>query len=141
MLYSKGLDIGFLGGLSDFRSNFWPGLGGLNSWTNFVVIAVLSFQFGGLALQVKSKIYDRMFRQYKIGLEGSDLFENTYLAHFIGTRDITKIKAKRRSTALWESTSWRFLGVLYRRCERFDRAFGRFNTEHRCDPLTAPNVS
>ena len=50
MIDSKGIDIGFLGGLSDFRSHFWPGLGGLNGWTNLVVIAVLSFQFGGLEL-------------------------------------------------------------------------------------------
>ena len=51
---SNGSDIGFLGGLSDF----WSGLGGLKGWASLVVIAGLSFQFGGVAPEVEAQIYD-----------------------------------------------------------------------------------
>ena len=77
---SNGSDIGFLGGLSDF----WSGLGGLKGWSSLVVIAGLSFQFGGVAPEVEAQIYDMISGQNERVFEGSDPFEDLYLAYLEG---------------------------------------------------------
>ena len=77
---SNGSDIGFLGGLSDF----WSGLGGLKGWVSLVVIAGLSFQFGGVAPEVEAQIYDMISGQNERVFEGSDPFEDLYLAYLEG---------------------------------------------------------
>lgn len=77
---SNGSDIGFLGGLSDF----WSGLGGLKGWASLVVIAGLSFQFGGVAPEVEAQIYDMISGQNERVFEGSDPFEDLYLAYLEG---------------------------------------------------------
>ena len=77
---SKGSDIAFLGGLSDF----WPGLGGLKGWASLALIAALSFQFGGVAPEVEAQIYDMILGQNEPGFEGSDPFEDLYLAYLEG---------------------------------------------------------
>ena len=77
---SNGSDIGFLGGLSDF----WFGLGGLKGWASLVVIAGLSFQFGGVAPEVEAQIYDMISGQNERVFEGSDPFEDLYLAYLEG---------------------------------------------------------
>ena len=81
---SKGSDIRFLGGLSDFWSDFWPGLGGFKGWASLALIAGLSFQFGGVAPEVETQIYDMILGQNEHGLEGSDPFEDLYLAYLEG---------------------------------------------------------
>lgn len=81
---SNGSDIGFLGGLSDFWSDFWPSLGGLKGWASLVVIAGLSFQFGGVAPEVEAQIYDMISGQNERVFEGSDPFEDLYLAYLEG---------------------------------------------------------
>lgn len=81
---SNGSDIGFLGGLSDFWSDFWSGLGGLKGWASLVVIAGLSFQFGGVAPEVEAQIYDMISGQNERVFEGSDPFEDLYLAYLEG---------------------------------------------------------
>ena len=77
---SNGYDIGFLGGLSDF----WSGLGGLKGWASLVMIAGLSFQFGGVAPEVEAQIYDMISGQNERVFEGSDPFEDLYLAYLEG---------------------------------------------------------
>ena len=77
---SNGSDIGFLCGLSDF----WSGLGGLKGWASLVVIAGLSFQFGGVAPEVEAQIYDMISGQNERVFEGSDPFEDLYLAYLEG---------------------------------------------------------
>ena len=77
---SNGSDIGFLGGLSDF----WSGLGGLKGWASLVVIAGLSFQFGGVAPEVGAQIYDMISGQNERVFEGSDPFEDLYLTYLEG---------------------------------------------------------
>ena len=77
---SNGSDIGFLGGLSDF----WSGLGGLKGWASLVGIAGLSFQFGGVAPEVEAQIYDMISGQNERVFEGSDPFEDLYLAYLEG---------------------------------------------------------
>ena len=77
---SKGSDIRFLGGLSDF----WPGLGGFKGWAILAVIAGLSFQFGGVAPEVEAQIYDMILGQNELGFEDSDPFEDLYLAYLEG---------------------------------------------------------
>jgi len=77
---SNGSDIGFLGGLSDF----WSGLGGLKGWASLVVIAGLSFQFGGVAPEVEAQIYDMISGQNERVFESSDPFEDLYLAYLEG---------------------------------------------------------
>lgn len=77
---SNGSDIGFLGGLSDF----WFGLGGLEGWASLALIAALSFQFGVVAPEVEAQIYDMILGQNELGLEGSDPFEDLYLAYLEG---------------------------------------------------------
>ena len=77
---SNGSDISFLGGLSDF----WSGLGGLKGWASLVVIAGLSFQFGGVAPEVEAQIYDMISGQNERVFEGSDPFEDLYLAYLEG---------------------------------------------------------
>lgn len=77
---SNGSDIGFLGGLSDF----WSGLGGLKGWASLVVIAGLSFQFGGVAPEVEAQIYDMISGQNERVFENSDPFEDLYLAYLEG---------------------------------------------------------
>jgi len=77
---SNGSDIGFLGGLSDF----WSGLGGLKGWASLVVIAGLSFQFGGVEPEVEAQIYDMISGQNERVFEGSDPFEDLYLAYLEG---------------------------------------------------------
>jgi hypothetical protein len=77
---SNGSDISFLGGLS----NFWSGLGGLKGWASLVVIAGLSFQFGGVAPEVEAQIYDMISGQNERVFEGSDPFEDLYLAYLEG---------------------------------------------------------
>ena len=77
---SNGSDIGFLGGLSDF----WSGLGGLKGWASLALIAALSFQFGVVAPEVEAQIYDMILGQNELGLEGSDPFEDLYLAYLEG---------------------------------------------------------
>lgn len=81
---SNGSDIGFLGGLSDFWSDFWSGIGGLKGWASLVVIAGLSFQFGGVAPEVEAQIYDMISGQNERVFEGSDPFEDLYLAYLEG---------------------------------------------------------
>ena len=81
---SNGSDIGFLGGLSDFWSDFWSGLGGLKGWASLALIAALSFQFGVVAPEVEAQIYDMILGQNELGLEGSDPFEDLYLAYLEG---------------------------------------------------------
>ena len=81
---SKGSDIAFLGGLSDFWSDFWPSLGGLKGWASLALIAALSFQFGGVAPEVEAQIYDMILGQNEPGFEGSDPFEDLYLAYLEG---------------------------------------------------------
>lgn len=81
---SNGSDIGFLGGLSDFWSDFWSGLGGLKGWASLVVIAGLSFQFGGVAPEVEAQIYDMISGQNERVFESSDPFEDLYLAYLEG---------------------------------------------------------
>ena len=73
-------DIGFLGGLSDF----WFGLGSLKGWASLALIAALSFQFGVVAPEVEAQIYDMILGQNELGLEGSDPFEDLYLAYLEG---------------------------------------------------------
>ena len=77
---SKGSDIRFLGGLSDF----WFGLGSLKGWASLALIAALSFQFGVVAPEVEAQIYDMILGQNELGLEGSDPFEDLYLAYLEG---------------------------------------------------------
>ena len=77
---SNGSDSGFLGGLSDF----WSGLGGLKGWASLVVIAGLSFQFGGVAPEVEAQIYDMISGQNERVFESSDPFENLYLTYLEG---------------------------------------------------------
>ena len=77
---SNGSDIGFLGGLSDF----WSGLGGLKGWASLIVIAGLSFQFGGVAPEVEAQIYDMISGQNERVFESSDPFEDLYLAYLEG---------------------------------------------------------
>ena len=77
---SNGSDIGFLGGLSDF----WSGLGGLKGWASLVVIAGLSFQFGGVAPEVEAQIYDMISGQNERVFESSDPFEDLYLTYLEG---------------------------------------------------------
>ena len=77
---SKGSDIAFLGGLSDF----WPGLGGFKGWASLALIAALSFQFGGVAPEVEAQIYDMILGQNEPGFDGSDPFEDLYLAYLEG---------------------------------------------------------
>ena len=77
---SKGSDIRFLGGLSDF----WHVLGGFKGWASLAVIAGLSFQFGGVAPEVEAQIYDMIFGQNELGFEDSDPFEDLYLAYLEG---------------------------------------------------------
>ena len=77
---SKGSDIRFLGGLSDF----WLGLGGFKGWASLAVIAGLSFQFGGVAPEVEAQIYDMILGQNELGFEDSDPFEDLYLAYLEG---------------------------------------------------------
>ena len=77
---SNGSDIGFLGGLSDF----WSGLGGLKGWASLVVIAGLSFQFGGVAPEVEAQIYDMISGQNERVFENSDPFEDLYLTYLEG---------------------------------------------------------
>tara|TARA_B100001093_G_scaffold93437_1_gene85689 strand:- start:1141 stop:1527 length:387 start_codon:yes stop_codon:yes gene_type:complete len=77
---SNGSDIGFLGGLS----NFWSGLGGLKGWASLVVIAGLSFQFGGVAPEVEAQIYDMISGQNERVFESSDPFEDLYLTYLEG---------------------------------------------------------
>ena len=77
---SNSSDIGFLGGLSDF----WFGLGGLKGWASLALIAALSFQFGVVAPEVEAQIYDMILGQNELGLEGSDPFEDLYLAYLEG---------------------------------------------------------
>ena len=81
---SNGSDIGFLGGLSDFWSDFWSGISGLKGWASLVVIAGLSFQFGGVAPEVEAQIYDMISGQNERVFEGSDPFEDLYLAYLEG---------------------------------------------------------
>ena len=81
---SKGSDIRFLGGLSGFWSNFWSGLGGLKGWASLVVIAGLSFQFGGVAPEVEAQIYDMISGQNERVFESSDPFEDLYLTYLEG---------------------------------------------------------
>jgi hypothetical protein len=81
---SNGSDIGFLGGLSGFWSNFWSGLGGLKGWASLVVIAGLSFQFGGVAPEVEAQIYDMISGQNERVFESSDPFEDLYLTYLEG---------------------------------------------------------
>ena len=81
---SNGSDIGFLGGLSDFWSVFWSGLGGLKGWASLVVIAGLSFQFGGVAPEVEAQIYDMISGQNERVFESSDPFEDLYLTYLEG---------------------------------------------------------
>lgn len=81
---SNGSDIGFLGGLSDFWSDFWSGIGGLKGWASLVVIAGLSFQFGGVAPEVEAQIYDMISGQNERVFESSDPFEDLYLAYLEG---------------------------------------------------------
>jgi len=81
---SNGSDIGFLGGLSDFWSDFWSGLGGLKGWASLVVIAGLSFQFGGVAPEVEAQIYDMISGQNERVFESSDPFEDLYLTYLEG---------------------------------------------------------
>ena len=81
---SNGSDLGFLGGLSDFWSDFWSGIGGLKGWASLVVIAGLSFQFGGVAPEVEAQIYDMISGQNERVFEGSDPFEDLYLAYLEG---------------------------------------------------------
>ena len=78
---SNGSDIGFLGGLS---GDFWSGLGGLKGWASLVVIAGLSFQFGGVAPEVEAQIYDMISGQNERVFESSDPFEDLYLAYLEG---------------------------------------------------------
>ena len=77
---SNGSDIGFLGGLSDF----WSGLGGLKGWASLVVIAGLSFQFGGVAPEGAAQIFDMISGQNERVFEGFDPFEDLYLAYLEG---------------------------------------------------------
>ena len=77
---SKGSDIAFLGSLSDF----WPGLGGLKVWASLALIAALSFQFGGVAPEVEAQIYDMILGQNEPEFDGSDPFEDLYLAYLEG---------------------------------------------------------
>ena len=77
---SNGSDIGFLCGLSDF----WSGLGGLKGWASLVVIAGLSFQFGGVAPEVEAQIYDMISGQNERVFESSDPFEDLYLTYLEG---------------------------------------------------------
>ena len=77
---SNGSDIGFLGGLSDF----WSGLGGLKGWASLVVIAGLSFQFGGVAPEVEAQIYDMISGQNERVFESSDPFEDLCLTYLEG---------------------------------------------------------
>jgi hypothetical protein len=77
---SKGSDIRFLGCLSDF----WSGLGGFKGLASLAVIAGLSFQFGGVAPEVEAQIYYMILGQNELGLEGSDPFEDLYLAYLEG---------------------------------------------------------
>lgn len=77
---SNGSDIGFLGGLSDF----WSGLGGLKGWASLVMIAGLSFQFGGVAPEVEAQIYDMISGQNERVFESSDPFEDLYLTYLEG---------------------------------------------------------
>ena len=77
---SNGSDISFLGGLS----NFWSGLGGLKGWASLVVIAGLSFQFGGVAPEVEAQIYDMISGQNERVFESSDPFEDLYLTYLEG---------------------------------------------------------
>ena len=77
---SNGSDISFLGGLSDF----WSGLGGLKGWASLVVIAGLSFQFGGVAPEVEAQIYDMISGQNERVFESSDPFEDLYLTYLEG---------------------------------------------------------
>ncbi|MGB0169953.1 MAG: hypothetical protein ACPF9G_11745, partial [Paracoccaceae bacterium] len=65
-------------------SDFWPGLGGFKGWASLAVIAGLSFQFGGVAPEVETQIYDMILGQNELGLEGSDPFEDLYLAYLEG---------------------------------------------------------
>ena len=81
---SNGSDIGFLGGLSDFWSDFWSGIGCLKGWASLVVIAGLSFQFGGVAPEVEAQIYDMISGQNERVFESSDPFEDLYLAYLEG---------------------------------------------------------
>jgi len=81
---SNGSDIGFLGDLSGFWSNFWSGLGGLKGWASLVVIAGLSFQFGGVAPEVEAQIYDMISGQNERVFESSDPFEDLYLTYLEG---------------------------------------------------------
>ena len=81
---SNGSDIGVLGGLSDFWSDFWSGLGGLKGWASLVVIAGLSFQFGGVAPEVEAQIYDMISGQNERVFESSDPFEDLYLTYLEG---------------------------------------------------------
>ena len=81
---SNGSDIGFLGGLSDFWSDFWSGIGGLKGWASLVVIAGLSFQFGGVAPEVEAQIYDMISGQNERVFESSDPFEDLYLTYLEG---------------------------------------------------------
>ena len=77
---SKGSNIRFLGGLSDF----WPGLGGFKGWASLALIAALSFQFGGVAPEVEAQIYDMILGENEPGFDGSDPFEDLYLAYLEG---------------------------------------------------------
>ena len=81
---SNGSDIGFLGGLSDFWSDFWSGIGCLKGWASLVVIAGLSFQFGGVAPEVEAQIYDMISGQNERVFESSDPFEDLYLTYLEG---------------------------------------------------------
>ena len=81
---SNGSDIGFLGGLSGFWSDFWSGLGVLKGWASLVVIAGLSFQFGGVAPEVEEQIYDMISGQNERVFESSDPFEDLYLTYLEG---------------------------------------------------------
>ena len=76
----NGSDSGFLGGLSDF----WSGLGGLKGWASLVVLAGLSFQFGGVAPEVEAQIYDMISGQNERVFESSDPFEDLYLTYLEG---------------------------------------------------------
>ena len=67
-----------------FLVNFWSGLGGLKGWASLVVIAGLSFQFGGVAPEVEAQIYDMISGQNERVFESSDPFEDLYLAYLEG---------------------------------------------------------
>ena len=77
---NKSSDSAFLGGLSDF----WLGLGGLKGWASLALIAALSFQFGGVAPEVEAQIYDMILGQNEPEFDGSDPFEDLYLAYLEG---------------------------------------------------------